>query len=42
MKVKELYTSDYNNLPPDEKAAWKYDHYQHTREAIINILSRMG
>ncbi|WP_340028471.1 hypothetical protein MHB71_00040 [Paenibacillus sp. FSL H7-0940] len=32
--MKDLYKADYDNLPPDEKAAWNYDHYQRTRATI--------
>ncbi|WP_336764986.1 hypothetical protein [Paenibacillus sp. USHLN196] len=34
MDVNEIYKQDYDNLPPDEKEAWKFDHYFRTRIAI--------
>lgn len=34
--------SDYDNLPPDEKAAWTYDHYQRTRIAIEKYFTSYG
>ncbi|WP_340018401.1 hypothetical protein [Paenibacillus sp. FSL H3-0457] len=40
--MKELYKPDYYNLPPDEKSAWNYDHYQRTREAIDKYFTSYG
>ncbi|MEI2281255.1 hypothetical protein [Paenibacillus polysaccharolyticus] len=33
---------DYDNLPPHEKAAWKFDHYQRTRVAIDKYFTSYG
>ncbi|WP_405130558.1 hypothetical protein MHB43_23820 [Paenibacillus sp. FSL H8-0317] len=42
MDVNELYKQDYDNLPPDEKAAWTYDSYQQTRLAIDKYFISYG
>jgi hypothetical protein len=38
----QLYKSDYDNLPPDEKAVWNYDHYRRTRAAIDKYFVSYG
>ncbi|QLG38709.1 hypothetical protein HW560_11730 [Paenibacillus sp. E222] len=40
--MNELYKQDYENLPPDEKAAWNYDHYLRTRIAIDKYFVSYG
>lgn len=42
MNVKELYKADYDNLPPDEKAAWTYEEYQQTRAAVDKYFISYG
>ncbi|PQP82815.1 hypothetical protein C0Q44_15635 [Paenibacillus sp. PCH8] len=42
MDVNETYRFDFDNLPPDEKAAWSYDHYQLTRAAIDKYFVSYG
>ncbi|MDR6725026.1 hypothetical protein J2W91_003512 [Paenibacillus amylolyticus] len=40
--MKELYKQDFDNLPPEEKAAWRYDHYYRTRLAIDKYFTSYG
>ncbi|MGN7354429.1 hypothetical protein ACTHPJ_24100 [Paenibacillus amylolyticus] len=40
--MNELYKQDYDNLPPDEKAVWNYDHYFRTRIAIDKYFTSYG
>lgn len=36
--MQNMYKADYDNLPPHEKSAWNFDHYQRTRATIDNGL----
>ncbi|MHA7582058.1 hypothetical protein ACX12E_16955 [Paenibacillus vandeheii] len=42
MIINEMYRQDYDNLPPDEKAVWNYDHYRRTRAAIDKYFVSYG
>ncbi|NMI04827.1 hypothetical protein HF638_12620 [Paenibacillus sp. SZ31] len=42
MEINEVYTSDYNNLPPREKAAWHIEDYQLKRAAIDKYFVSYG
>lgn len=38
----ELYKADFDKLPPDEREAWKFDHYRKTRLAIDKYFTSYG
>ncbi|WP_145409262.1 hypothetical protein [Paenibacillus xylanexedens] len=38
----QSFKSDFEKLPPDEKAAWNYDHYVRTRKAIERYFNTYG